>query len=173
MGLQQKGENPDLKNKNGSPLICIGAEQGNVEVVKLLLRANAVLNSLDAKHNTPLALAVRNGKQEMVEFLLNQKGIDKESVCAENKMSPLLLSVYYNHEQIAEALLEYGVNYEARDEDGNTAFLIAIKNTNPTLVKKLLDWGVDSTVKNHNNETAKDIANKKMNYEILDILNNG
>ena len=57
----------DIKDRNGETALHFGALGGNLECVKLLLRANAKINALDKSLGTPLKKA--GGDKEVADYL--------------------------------------------------------------------------------------------------------
>lgn len=66
--LLSKGANANL-NSNGSPLICVAAECGNIDAVKVLLSHGADINDRDANGYTPFLLAVKSKDKNMMDYL--------------------------------------------------------------------------------------------------------
>jgi|GEM_PF-2794737 FOG: Ankyrin repeat len=52
------------------------------------------------------------------------------------------------------ALLNHGVDVNARDNDGSTALMIAAAVAKPDIVRTLLDRGADANIKNRRGHTA-------------------
>lgn len=75
---------------------------------------------------TALHWAVRNNDVEAVEFLLSNKGINKE-ITANDGGTPLHWGAYDAHKGDAvKILLKSNVNIEAKNKDGNTPLVVAL-----------------------------------------------
>ena len=74
---------------------------------------------------------------------------------------------------IAQALLEYGAEVDARDPmDGNTPLHIAVKYKNPEVARLLLEHGADPYARNMAGLTAFDLASGRGGRTIRQILRN-
>lgn len=71
--LLDQGASPDQKDENGTPLVALAAARANNEglnILKTLLAAKADINAADAKGQTALFYAARQGNKEVVDYLL-------------------------------------------------------------------------------------------------------
>jgi ankyrin repeat protein len=93
-----------------SPLMW-AAEEGNVEMIKLLLDKGADPNLTNRRGMCALLLAAKNGHIQCVGFLL-ERGAAVE--CETQGVTPLHAAVAYGHFDIVRMLLEYG----AKDNKG-------------------------------------------------------
>ena len=81
--LLENGANPNISDFDAHTPLIYAAEQGNLEIVKLLLAKGADINGIakgtpfdPSYYATPLLYATEKGHKEVVEFLLNN-GADK------------------------------------------------------------------------------------------------
>ncbi|ORX75936.1 ankyrin, partial [Anaeromyces robustus] len=82
----------------------------------------------DNEGNTALFYACKNGIYNIVECLIKKHAdIQEEN---HKKQTPLIISTIYNHDNIVELLISYGVNVYNKDIYNNTAFHYACKNNN-------------------------------------------
>ncbi len=71
--MMQKGMNPDTMSWHEVTILHDMAQKGNIPKAELLLNYNAEINCIDDEYqSTPLGMAAKWGKIEMVEFLLNK-----------------------------------------------------------------------------------------------------
>lgn len=106
-------------NCNNKPLLLIAADDGNVEVVQILLDAQATVNCkasiramLDkgtevTDYLTPLHLASSKAHQEVVELLL-RRGANVNEKTTKRKWTALDFAVLNGHAECAVTLLEHG-----------------------------------------------------------------
>jgi ankyrin repeat protein len=126
------------KNKNPS-WTCenLIARDGCVECMKLLLgHQNFSVNSQVLKW-TPLLMAVKNNKEEMVKFLLSQ-GADPNAIGPDG-FTPILLSASLTGGNICQALIEKQAFVNCSTEKGECPLLIAVVSGNSEFIKKILE----------------------------------
>ena len=116
-----------------------------IEIAKLCLKENAsVVNTPNERGFTPLHLAAKYHKDEMVEFLLDQ-GADANLPTVIEQKLPLFLALDgtmgYVSNKCVELLLPYIRDINAIDREGSALLHYAISNKNITLL--LLQKGAD------------------------------
>lgn len=80
--LLDKGTNPNHKNWHHTTLLHDAVYSGSVEKAQLLLEYGADTNAIDEEYrSTPLGLAARAGRLELVELLLD-RGVDPTAAWA-------------------------------------------------------------------------------------------
>ena len=154
----------------------IKPEDDIIELVLLLLKYGAEVNSLDKDNQTPLHLAVlRQDHLKLAEIFLKH-GADANAVNNDG-MTPLRILFeswiieegdVLNH---ASILLKYGAEVNSRDEDNETPLHLAIRCNYFKLAKILLDHGADANAKNNNSMTPLHILTKCQNLGRGDALN--
>ena len=103
----------------------IVAQEGHVEVVKLLLEKGANIEAINNQGFTPLWIAAYKGHTEIVKVLI-AAGADKETKTEdEAKSTPLLIAVQEGHTEIVKVLIAAGVDIGAINNQGFTPLLIA------------------------------------------------
>ena len=60
--LLEAGHDPDIGDRDGFVPLHLAAQQGNVEVVEVLLAAGATVDAVNKYGNTPLFVAVFNSR---------------------------------------------------------------------------------------------------------------
>lgn len=122
-----------------TPLI-LAAENGQVEVVKLLIDLGVDKEAYDTDDRTALYGAAEHGHENVVKLLL-ELGANKEGA---GEYTPLGAAVAEGHWTVAKLLLESGVNPEGfSDEYCKAALLSASSAGNADMVKQLLDKGAN------------------------------
>ena len=127
----------------------------------------------------PMSVACRSGNVEWLREEINKckadvyKDYPSEGLTC---LSPLIcIAVREGHLEILKLLLQNGVDVNARDNEGNSALLLASGFGRDDIVEFLLDHGADIYITNCNNATPlhiaayyghKKIVNYLLNYNI-------
>ena len=165
-----------------TPEILLGpAEEGDLFTLKAMLSLGIDIDIADENGNTALSLAAREGKAEIVEFLLDQGANPQGSgrVC-----SPLFLAARESANDVIGMLasrggeLENGCTYRdismdgvntVSDYDGATPLFAAIEENSPASVETLLALGADP-----NTEIGKTsyLLSERVDWEQINRLDN-
>jgi ankyrin repeat protein len=126
---------------NISTLLHYAALNGDLELVKKLVKQGMDFDAKDDIGRTPLSYAAQGGKTEIVAWLL-KKGADVNTVSQDGK-TPLLWAVSTGNLKTVEALLEKGANPNIAVADGskNTPLHYAVMHPSPEIAKLLLNHG--------------------------------
>ena len=133
-------------NKDGSRPIHAASEQGNKEIVSLLLHhkkrlPQRVLNDQDNNGNTALYLASWKGHTEVVSLLLDYKA--DPNLSNKEGCTPLHVSCQYEHIDIANILIPISdVNKQCGS--GQTPLAQACATGAIKCVKRLIEAGADT-----------------------------
>ncbi len=130
--------------------------EGSVEDVRSFLDQGANVNGLNANHNTPLYVASRNGRLEVVKLLI--------------EYGALMLASIYEYCDIAELLLEHGADVNAREENLWTALHLASFNGRLEVVEILLDRGADIHARNIDGRTPSGLASRRGEQDVVELL---
>ena len=108
---------------------------GNEHQVNQLIRNGTDIDSYDQLHWSPLHLAIRLGKTNIVKLLL------KENANTETKtlggLTPLHFAVKLQDIEIVKIILEYGANVNAQDDNGQSPLSALLEeNKNVEEVRK-------------------------------------
>jgi ankyrin repeat protein len=133
---------PEYINEDisGFTLLHIAAIHGNTEIAELLLLKGANINAVDYLHRTALLHAVEHYHKEMVELLLSYEAFP--SIAQEDGGTPLHKAALYEIPEtieITKLLLAYGANFNAKNIDGWTPFMVAIRSDSYKIVQLLLE----------------------------------
>jgi len=162
--LFQKKENIFLKDDNGDTALDYSILGGNIEIIKLLLSKGLNVDGTVDGRWSPLMSAVndaysgktfRNGREEIIKFLLNNKA--SVNYQDENGKTALMLAI-----------------------DGETTLMEVVENScdlfnnserpNLEIIKLLIETGADVNLKNSDGETALDIAKSYEKQAVIDYL---
>ena len=131
-------------------------ENGQLEIVKELLKHDANVNATDTKDFTPLQIAATKNNQETIELLIN-KGANFS-----NGQSPIGFALNFRQFQNVILLMKYGAQLDTlfhkilrdgKDENGLTVLHWAVMDGDIDIVKSLLEHNadIDSTIGIHCN----------------------
>jgi ankyrin repeat protein len=144
------------------------------EIVNLLLRYGARIDSRDHWDRTPLHWACDRGKsQEVVEALLKggadvhatRRNSSNIEVCA------LHMTTDFGFDDLVKCLLDFGASINARTRpDGQTALSIAVSRDNPLIVDELLRRGANAAEITSAGETILHNAAKCCSAETMRVL---
>ena len=149
----------DVRSRDGcgeTPL-HIAARLGYIEIVKLLLEANAEVDakSKNSADMTPLHLAVTRGHNEVVNILVKAKA-DLNARCRYAQETPLLLAAFLGRKEIVDTLLKAKAELTATIEGvGETAIMRAFNTPKAVqVVSSLLKAGADIDAQDSDGRTA-------------------
>jgi ankyrin repeat protein len=150
-----------------TPLI-LAAENGQAEVVKLLIDIGVDKEAQDRDDRTALYAAAELGHENVVKLLL-ELGANKEGAY---EYTPLGAAVTEGHWTVAKLLLDNDVNPEGTsDKYCKAAVLSAASWGNADMVKQLLDKGADiNAVECDYGWTALTRAAENGNEEVVKVL---
>jgi uncharacterized protein YaaQ len=148
------GEGPNVKDKNygGNTPLHIAIENGNVEMVQVLLNASAKVNAKNYQKQTPLMMLDEDATPELVNLLIRYRAkitsVDKEG------NTPLMHAAAFGNEDVLQILISAGSNVNAINRKGKTALMFATENNEIENVKLLLGSGANANARNRDLETA-------------------
>ncbi len=125
------------------------------------------LEACDPSGFTPLMLAVKAGKEDVIRELL-KSGASPDAIKHGEGESALLLlpdTMLANKFELARALLEGGANPNVVANDGTTMLhrVIEAKILEPKIVTLLVEYGAKQSQRNKKNQTALELAYEKIN----------
>lgn len=121
------------------------AKRGDLEAVRKLLDAGALVDLPDAEGRTPLVNAIGGRNVPVARFLI-ERGADINSRSAKDGGTPLLATVCWDYGEMTdfrEELLAAGADPNARTSDGAPVIMRAIWHTPTTPLKQLIAHGAD------------------------------
>ncbi|WP_221285277.1 ankyrin repeat domain-containing protein [Haloferula luteola] len=133
--LQERGIEP-----SGARLLST-VEEGENELLKLLLQAGTFPDQRNEEGLTPLHLAILKGDVNAA-WLLIDGGADRNAA-GPGEVTPLSLAVASGETAIADRLLNAGARPEGRTPDGELVLPWAIRHGRWVAVRRLLQGGAD------------------------------
>ncbi len=170
--LLKAGLDPNISGLgfNRCSLIYGAIEYSNLETVIKLEKAGANLKSpcTEGFSYTPLQLAVKNKKVEIVKYLL-EKGADANQKTS-TKESILSIAVNTDNKEIILSLINAGseIGYDGYFE--KTALMKAVEDDYIIAAKTLIDKGANVNYRNKDDKTPIIMAINEKNRPILKLL---
>lgn len=128
------------------------AQNGSLELVKLLVSKGAKVNAVDKYFSRPLAKAVQADNLEIAKFLL-EHGADKTINHADTEFQTAIFKA--RSAKMAQLLIANGANVSDRDKKGLSVLLHAVvRHLDFDLLKVLLQNGADINAQDKSGTTA-------------------
>lgn len=182
--LLADGANPNGVDESGRPLISIATRWGYTWLVREALAMGADPNLKDNGGQTAMHIACMVGYPEIVNVLMLHGGdvhlpdnegqtpahlaqlLEQEMVLKRLKAGPsvpggdseLLKAVWAGDLETVSSLIEAGADIEERDQDGNTALILAAKGGYNHIIQYLAEKGAHLRTRNFYKMTAKTVA---------------
>ncbi|WP_257459951.1 ankyrin repeat domain-containing protein [Archangium lipolyticum] len=140
--LLREGVRP-AAHTGSTPALHVAARLGEVEVIRALLEAGALVGTKDPEGllRTALGLAADEGKVEAVELLLAHGA--NPNLLAWPHTPVLLRPAMIGHCAVVKALLARGAQARQSDQHGNTPLTVAARSGHLACVVALLEAGAD------------------------------
>jgi ankyrin repeat protein len=129
----------DGETIEGAPPLWCGAAAGHLEIVKLLCKSGANVNSTTKTNSTPLRAACFDGHFEIVKYLV-ERNADIE-VANRHGHTCLMIACYKGHYKIAKFLIDIGADVNRKSVKGNTALHDCAESGSLDIMKLLLNSG--------------------------------
>ena len=144
-------------------------QKGDVARVKTLISNNKeLIHTKSDKGQTPLHLAVQNGKLEIVELLLSQ-GADINAKDSEGN-TPLITALALRKADTAKYLLSKGADVRIKNAQDEPAIIVALMHGMNELIEPILDHGQDVNERFRGNFTTLLMAAFTGNKEVVKLL---
>jgi len=147
-----------------TPVLSFAAACGYNDIVLLLLGKGALIENKDQQGNTALVYAAYRKHIDCVKTLLAH-GANPNVIIRFSKnefgrqgIPILFVAAYSKDREIYDALLEAGVDINARDESGLSFLMFVAFAGNTPLLEELIQKGIDIEYKNSDGNTALLIA---------------
>ncbi|KAL7647087.1 UNVERIFIED_CONTAM: hypothetical protein RMT77_002345 [Armadillidium vulgare] len=155
--------------KRRTPL-HMGAYEGHVKVISLLLSSGANPESEDKDGRTPVLKAVEKGHVEAVQtFLKHKVNIHAKDYYGN---SALHLACKSNSKNLVEILLECGIDLNQQNIRGRTPLYRAVEHQDINIVKCLVSYQADVNLSDRKGITPLMAAAKQGNQSLVEILIN-
>ena len=157
--LLENGANYNLTSKDGSMPLTLAMQEGNEEIVEMLLEkgAKANLKLLDPAGYDFLTVLADRGHVKMVELAIKM-GADVNEQNVPTKRTALMIAILSGEEEVVKVLLENGADPNIVDKNLYSPLMVAALNGNYEQVKLLLEHGAKKDLKNSDGRTAIELA---------------
>ncbi len=136
---KQNPEAAKCPDVNGDLPLHTAARLDNLGILKYLLEQEPVIWDSNYNHDTPLHVAIKNGKSENAVTIIGSisESIDFEAK-DQNGNTALILAILKGYDDVVEALLDAGAKVDTMDGNGKSPLEIAeeINNTNAVALLK-------------------------------------
>ena len=167
----------DLRDEDGTPLILLAADSGDLDLVRPFLDAGTPVDTVHERHGwTPLISAVHAGDvaAPLVAELI-ARGADVNRLVTDDGETALTLAVGGELAAPASAgivgmLIRAGADPDRPRGDGWTPLMLAAQGGDPAVVRALLEAGADVSASKGEGITAVSVAEHWGRHEVLDLL---
>jgi ankyrin repeat protein len=146
---------------DGDYPLHVAARRGRVVIARALLDHGANPNAQNLGGKTPLRVALGQGKTQVALVLVQKGALDDP----QELLFDLARSGVSDRDSL-KFLVERGADVNARDDKGDTALHIAIRDNRLLLVKRLIDQGADVTLPDGEGRTPIELAAINQNRDI-------
>ncbi|MFI3256803.1 MAG: ankyrin repeat domain-containing protein [Spirochaetales bacterium] len=141
----------------------------NIEICDIFFAAGMDVDSCDSSGTPMLCIAARNGKLDMVEWLL-EKHADIEVISQDRGYTPLMDAVWKNEYNVVEFLVNKGANLDVIGKDGQPILVLAAGIANVKVCRILAEHGGDINIKDKMGMSALEYATLFNNVPLINAL---
>jgi ankyrin repeat protein len=145
--LIEAGADIDTLDLEGNGVLHVAAQNGNVEMLRLLKAAGSWLHTTGKGGQTALHFAVFNGSAPAVREVLSWRAIDVNAKANQGKTA-LHIAAANGFLEVAELLIDAGADVNAVMELAPgveaTVLRVAVVRGEPEVVRLLLEAGADT-----------------------------
>lgn len=147
-----------------TPLIA-ACNSGKLALVKLISENHGKSKDVCNDGNSALALAARNGFEDIVGFMLSKKA--DPNLQNRNGWSALIWAAMNGHDKVVEVLCRAGAEFNLYDEDGMSALMWAARHGHTAAVEQLLKKGIDLGITDKYGFTVSDHAREYQELRVI------
>jgi ankyrin repeat protein len=137
----------NVRDKYGATPLSIAAQEGHLEMVRLLLEKGAAIDVKTNYRGAPLSTAAFYSSPMVVKLLLEKGPVDAVGA------TPLYVAALEGNVAVVKLLLEKGAAVEARADDGGTPLAIAAQQAHLDVVQMLVEKGATVDARDNNGVT--------------------
>lgn len=155
--------------QNTRTLFYDAIREGSTERVRAIMAGGTDVNTIASDGVTPLHEVAFEGKEEIVQLLL-EAGAAVNAVTRRLNYTPLHAAAWQGHVGVVEMLIKAGASVNATGFIGKTPLHYAVLKNHVELVKILLEAGAGINIASENGYTPLHDAVHKDNAEMVEIL---
>jgi ankyrin repeat protein len=156
-GLLEYKANPNAQDEDGWTAGMHAVRSNEPKVFRLLGKHKANFNLVNNDGLTALAMAVFDNKANAVVAMLDNNA-NPDFAMGSAKYNALMVAVKKGNLQMAQTLLQYKANPNARNAGGLTPLMIAAFGNEDMIVSLLLKAGATTSLKDDQGKTALMLA---------------
>lgn len=154
--IKHQDLNLDERDEAGFSAAMAAAAGGNVEIFRLLVNAGADVEAQNNYGETAISLAKANQKRDAFAEILSAHAYTIKSVGS----SALHRAARLGNIDMAQELVNNGVDVNLLDSDGNSPLMVAARSGDGSMCEVLISLGAKCDIKNSRHETALSLARK-------------
>ena len=171
-GLLEYQADPNLQDDDGWTAAMHGVRSNEPKIFRLLGKFKANFNKVNKDGLTALALAVIDNKANAAVAMLDYQA-NPDLAMGEARYNVLMLAVKKGNLSLAQTLLQYKANPNAKNAGGLTPLMIAAFDNNEDMVSLLLKAGANQGVKDAEGKTALMLARENQAGKTEALLSQG
>lgn len=164
--LLKNKANPNLQDKDGKTALMFAAEQGKLTSTEMLVKYEADITLTDKNGQNALMIAAAEGQTDIVRFLAEDCREEKAKDAANRQQD-----TPGNNKPRPAYAVKKAVDLNARDNDGNTALMLAARNGHAETFQILArQKSIDFTVTNRAGQNIVDIIKASNDNRLKKLL---
>jgi len=143
-------------------------ETGNLEIVRILLRAGANVNTRNEVGLTPLMFIRDNATPQLIRELISAGGYINAR--DESGGTSLMAAAAESKYEVVKELIDAGASVGSKNANGGTALIFAAGNGDSRIAKLLIDLGEDVNARDNDGNTPLMFAAEEGEAETVKFL---
>lgn len=168
-GLLEYKANPNAQDDDGWTAGMHAVRSNEPKVFRLLGKHKADFNIVNKEGLTALAMAVSDNKANAAVAMLDNNA-NPDFVMGAAKYNALMIAVKKGNLQMAQTLLQYKANPNAKNAGGLTPLMIAAFGNQDMIISLLLKAGANPAVKDDEGKTAMMLAKENDAKKAITML---
>jgi len=168
-GLLEYKANPNAQDSDGWTAAMYAVRSNEPKIFRLLGKHKADFNLTNKDGITALAMAVSDNKANAAVAMLDNNA-NPDFAMGAGKYNALMLAVTKGNLTMAQTLLQYKANPNAKNAGGVTPLMIAAHKDQDMIVSLLLKAGAKANMKDDEGKTALQIAKQNDSEKAVVML---